>query len=151
MNKSRLVLVSIIFSSVVLAGCYSQASNPLLTKNPDEVIKFLDKAETYASEKTHLYDGSDSVYLACVKNKSHFDNPLDTNAKNPCDGFLKAMVSYAKQSKNFSDVEIADLQDKAVVQKLGSEFFDYESLGGDMNQVRAMQKLEKKGLAIRQD
>jgi len=113
--------VFVVFTTFALTGCHS---NPLLTAKKDQAVKFLVAAQNEASQKTHLYDSGQSVYVTCVQNPSHYDNPLDQTAKNPCDGYLQTMVSYASQTKDFKGLTLGDLKNQTVIKNLGQSVLD---------------------------
>lgn len=112
-----LTALSTFVASLSLVGCGSH-NNPLLTAKKAQAVKFLVAAQDAASQKTHLYDSSASVYVTCVQNPAHFDNPLNKSAANPCGHYFQEMVDYAKQTQNFKGLKVSDLKDPAVAKKL---------------------------------
>ena len=118
MKHAIVALISIsVIAVFILAGCHRH-SNPLLATGKtkkEQAVKFLVAAGFDASQKTHLYDSSQSVYVICVQNPAHFNNPLDKTAKNPCNAYLQAMVSYANKTKGFKGLTINDLKDQSVI------------------------------------
>lgn len=111
-----------------LTACHSH-SNPLLTAKKAKAVKFLVAAQDYASTKTHLYYATDSVYVTCIKNPSHFNNPLNSAAPNPCANYLKAMSEYTSKAGGIKDVSVSDLQDSAVIKKLGNALSQAQTAG----------------------
>lgn len=111
--KTLLTGGAIIAFFFMLVACHSEP-NPLLKAKPKTALHWIYAAQYVASKKTHVYDFTDSAYLVCVTNPSHFNNPL-TGAKNRCGEFLQAMVDYAKKSPGFKDLTVSDLKDKAVI------------------------------------
>lgn len=127
LGKRIVIEVATSMLILTLTACH-KPQNPLLTANTNQAINFLIKIQQKASEKTGLYNSSDSVYTTCVKNPSHFNNPFSPSAKNPCDAYLQTMVSLAQKAtgdqKQFANLTLANLKDSAVVNKLSKPLLD---------------------------
>ena len=106
-----------------ITGC-RQHKNPLLAAKQSEAVKFLINAENYASNKKHLYYFMESVYLTCVQDPQHFDNPFNPNEKNPCKSYLNTMTDYAQQTKQFKGLKVNDLTDPVALKKLEKPLFE---------------------------
>ena len=104
-----------------LFGC--SHPNPLLTQPEEKVMKFLEAANSYAVEKTHLYGDMSSPYYQCLYSPEHYDNPFKSEP-NPCGNFFKAMGQYAEQSKIIEGVSQGDIEDPAVLKKWDSQLMD---------------------------
>lgn len=131
MKKSMIVAISVLaIIGIGLATRHSDSQNILLTADKNSAAEFLYHAEGYASQKTHVYYATGSVYSLCVTDPSHFDNPFDHSAKNPCGAYLESMLSYSEKSKQFNNITMSDLNNKAVVDRLSDALFSYESTGG---------------------
>lgn len=146
LKRATLITGSLMIAiSAGLTGCHDD--NPLLTAPTSEAAGFLYRAQNAASKQTHLYDASGRAYELCVTNPSHYDNPFRPLAKNPCDRFLQAMVTYAKTEKikkagkagkpthPFRGLTVADLKDPAVIKRLHEALFAEASTEGQSDHL----------------
>ncbi len=124
MKKQAIALLGVITATALLAGCH-HGDNKLLKEPKKDVIKFLSDAEMYASKKTGVYDAVTSTYNMCVTNPKHFNNPF-TGEKGQCQKFFKAIVEYSKKSKVFNGIDVSDLDNKDVIQRIGDGIDKYD-------------------------
>ncbi len=124
MKKQAIALLGVITATALLAGCH-HGENKLLKEPKKDVVKFLSDAQTYASEKTKVYDASINTYNRCVTNPQHFNNPF-TGEKGQCKKFFTAMLEYSKKSKVFNGITMSDLNNKAVVKRIGDGIQNYQ-------------------------
>ncbi len=125
MKKQAIALLGVITATALLAGCH-HGDNKLLKEPKKDVVKFLSDAQAYASEKTKVFSANLDTYNICVTNPSHFDNPI-THEKNHCPQFFKAMVEYSKRSKLFSGIDVSDLNNKAVINRIVNAVSNYDT------------------------
>ena len=111
--KQKLLILSA--GLMLLTACH--ASNPLMKANKNNLAKLLMNAEIYAQQKTHLYDSSSSVYLTCVKNPKHFDNPFK-QSNNPCHHYLETMLKYIHKHSQFKNLDLQQLQSPSLLKKI---------------------------------
>ncbi len=104
-----------------LLGCSHE--NPLLTQPEEKVMKFLEAANHYAVEKTHLYGDMSSPYYQCLYYPEHYDNPFKKEP-NPCGAFFASMSQYAEHSKIIEGVTKKDIEDPAVLKKWDHQLMD---------------------------
>lgn len=116
MNMTAIGCTALIGAS--LLGCIHP--NPLLTAPKEKVLKFLEAANDYATEKTHVYHSFGTVYYMCQYNPAGLEDPF-SKTPDPCPRFLKAMAQYAKESTIISGVTVDDLNDPEVLKKWGDD------------------------------
>lgn len=117
-GKTLLPLTVLIAGGLMLTAC-GKHENPLLTQPKVKVVAFLRAADASANKQTKM--GADLPgYTVCLSNPSHFDT-LDGAGSGikQCKAFFSAMVDYAKTTKKFSALTLADLNDKAVMTRFG--------------------------------
>ncbi len=124
MKKQAIALLGVITATALLAGCH-HGENKLLKEPKKDVVKFLSDAQVYASEKTKVLSSNINTYIVCVNNPEKLNNPI-TGEKNHCDKFFKAMLQYSKRSKVFNDIDMSDLNNKAVAKRMGTAIDDYQ-------------------------
>lgn len=117
---SKLILPSvfILTSGFDLTAC-SGAPNPLAVQNIKKVIEVLSQAESVAMKSQHLYYATGSVYVKCMTDPQNFA-PLESPSvgQNLCEGLFQAMVQEARKSPGFENLNLADLKDPQVFQKI---------------------------------
>lgn len=120
MIKKIRYLTILAFAGLGLCACHAQTDNPLITQPKSNVANFIYRAESYATQKTHLYDATQSIYAVCVTNPNHFVTPFNKTRISPCTQYFKQMALYAHTTNGkFSTVSVDNLKDKQVLARLG--------------------------------
>ncbi len=112
-------IVSVFLMCFILAAC-SGRSNPLLTGPVHVVAKWLYHNELKAMAVLHFYDTDGSIYLACVRDPQRFNNPINQQSgPQRCQQLFHELVQLAKQSNQFKQLTISDLNNQAVAKRVG--------------------------------
>lgn len=125
-----LLMSSALCATLLLSACGSSGSNPLLTQKKEKAMAFLRQAEGYASQKTHVYYASGSVYVTCMVNPKHFDNPFIKDAKNPCQDYVKTMLDVPNKPAAFKGLRYSQLISPSVTKRLGTALDERDEIGG---------------------
>ncbi len=112
----KILLTLPIALTCLLSACHD--SNPLLTQPIKSTAKIVYNAEIKAMQDSHVYDAMGNVYLNCLSNPGHYDEPFGQSGNKRCESFFNALLKELQKQPKFNNLSLSNLKDPKVGKRL---------------------------------